>query len=275
MNKPRLKEVNEKEIMDIGPLREKDRQFVTALARGLDVLRSFRPGENMLGNQEISRRTGLPKPTVSRLTYTLTRLGYLRHSKELSKYSLGTGVLSLGYTLLASHDIRRIARPHMQELADQVQASVSLGARDRLNMVYVENCRASSTVTLRMDVGSTIPIATTAMGRAFLAALPEWERDYLMESIKKRSAENWPKIKEGIERAFKEYEERGFVSAVGEWQKDVSAVGVPMSTPDGHIIAFNCGGPTFSLKRGQLEDDVGPRLVNMVREIQSQLQQTT
>ncbi|MES2355139.1 MAG: IclR family transcriptional regulator [Pseudomonadota bacterium] len=258
--------------MEIGPLQEKDRQFITALARGLDVLRCFRPGERVLGNQEIARRTGLPKPTVSRLTYTLTRLGYLRHSAELSKYALGTGVLSLGYSLLANNDVRRIARPLMQELADEVQASVSMGARDRLNMVYVENCRSSSTVTLRMDIGSTVPMATTAMGRAFLAALPERERDYLLESIKKRNAEDWPKIKTGLDRAFKEYQEHGFCSSMGDWQKDVSAVGVPMSMPDGHILAFNCGGPAFSLKRGLVESDLGPRLVNLVREVTNQLQ---
>ena len=50
----------------------KDRQFVTALARGLDILRAFHAGEGMLGNQEIAHRTGLPKPTVARLTHTLT-----------------------------------------------------------------------------------------------------------------------------------------------------------------------------------------------------------
>src|SRR5690606_20818969 len=56
-----------------------DRKFITALARGLDVLSVFRPDDRLLGNQEIAARTGLPKPTVSRLTYTLTKLGYLTH----------------------------------------------------------------------------------------------------------------------------------------------------------------------------------------------------
>ncbi|MCO3057777.1 IclR family transcriptional regulator, partial [Pseudomonas aeruginosa] len=68
----------------IDPMQEedeelKDRQFVTALARGLELLRCFTPRESLLGNQELARKTGLPKPTVSRLTHTLTRLGYLRH----------------------------------------------------------------------------------------------------------------------------------------------------------------------------------------------------
>jgi len=61
-----------------------DRKFVTALARGLEVLRAFTPTEGLLGNGEIAERTGLPKPTVSRLTYTLTKLGYLAHVERLA-----------------------------------------------------------------------------------------------------------------------------------------------------------------------------------------------
>ena len=84
----------------------KDRQFVNALARGLEILRCFRPGEVYLANTELSKRTGLPKPTISRLTHTLTTLGYLDFSAELGKYQLGSGVLALGYSLLSGMDIR-------------------------------------------------------------------------------------------------------------------------------------------------------------------------
>ena len=55
-----------------------ERKFVVALARGLDLLRAFKPGETMLGNRDFVERTGLPKATVNRLAYTLTVLGYLR-----------------------------------------------------------------------------------------------------------------------------------------------------------------------------------------------------
>jgi len=92
---------------------EGDRQFATTLARGLEVLRCFTPLEPLLGNKEISVRTGLPKPTVSRLTYTLTKLGYLRHNMRLGKYQLGSAVLSIGYPLLASMNVRQVARPLM------------------------------------------------------------------------------------------------------------------------------------------------------------------
>jgi DNA-binding IclR family transcriptional regulator len=248
----------------------KDRQFVTALARGLEILRAFVPNDGPLGNQEIAQRTGLPKPTVSRLTHTLTRLGYLNYLDRLEKYQLGTAVLSLGYAVLANLGIRMIARPFMQELADYGGASVSLGSRDRLNMVYIEHCRPDTPITLRLDLGSRIPLATTAMGRALLAALPDDERSYLMEHIAEADPKQWPRVRAGIEQGIEDYRTRGFTLSPGDWQPDVHAVGVALKPPDGSpMLALNCGGPAFLYDRKRLVNDLGPRLVNLVRNIEA------
>lgn len=255
-----------------GAAGEKDRQFVTALARGLEILRCFKAGDRYLGNQELVKRTGLPKATISRLTYTLKRLGYLSYAEHLGKYQLGTGVLGLGHSLVTNMDVRQIARPFMQQLADYSQASVALGARDRLSMVYVENCRSSATVTLRLDVGSRIPIAGTAMGRALLSGLPERERDYLLDLTKQKFPAEWQQIKTGVERSLREFQERGFCMSVGEWQKDVNAVGVAITSGNGAgLLAFNCGGPAFQIRRPMLEDDLGPRLAQLVKNVEAAL----
>lgn len=245
----------------------KDRQFVTALARGLEVLRCFQPGDVGLGNQEIALRTGLPKPTVSRLTHTLTRLGYLTYAERQSSYRLGTAVLALGYAMLSGLDIRERARPLMQELADHADASVGLGGRDRLAMVYLECCRGPGAVTLRLDVGSRVPIATTAMGRALLAVLPDSERDFLMDHLRRKSPGDFPAVKRGIEQAMRDIEARGFCLSLGDWRDDVHAVGVPVVTFDRSVYALNCGGPAFLLSPGALEQDFGPRLVEIARQI--------
>lgn len=248
------------------------RKFVVALARGLEVLRTFTPGEGLLGNQEISTRTGLPKPTVTRLTYTLTQLGDLAHLERLEKYQLAPGALAIGYSTLANMRILQVARPHMQALANYSGASVALGSRDRVNLLYVEHCRAKSAVMLRLDLGSRIPIATTAMGRAMLAALPEKERDWLLHDIARRESKRRPKVRVGIKRAQKDLTSCGFTLSVGEWQTDVTAVGVPLVPADGSgIFAFNCGAPAFHFKREHLVSDIGPRLVNMVRNIEAEL----
>lgn len=249
-----------------------DRKFVVALARGLEILRAFTPSEGLLGNQELVARTGLPKATVSRLTYTLTKLGYLTHVERLEKYQLAPAALSIGYSALANMSIRQIARPYMQELADYAAASVALGSRDRLNLIYIEHCRGKDGVMLRLDLGSRIPLATTAMGRALLAALPPKEREYLMSHIARREGDRWPKIRAGIERAIRDLASKGFTMSVGDWEPDITGVGVPLVLDDGSgVFAFNCGAPAFQLSREQAENDIGPRLVNVVRNIKAAL----
>jgi DNA-binding IclR family transcriptional regulator len=259
------------EVLELaGEEETKDRQFVTALARGLEILRAFTPQQPLLGNQELAARTGLPKPTISRLTHTLTRLGYLTYSERLGKYQLGTGVLGLGFAALSNMGVREVARPLMQELADYANVPVALGSRDRLNVVYIEQCRSPALVTLRLDIGSRIPLATSSMGRALLAALPEAERRYLMKYMAKRDPEKWPRIQAGLERAVEEYEAHGFTLSVGDWDRDVNAVGVPFIPPDGSgIMAFNCGGPAFLVPPERLLSDLGPRLVNLARSVEA------
>ncbi|MBO6562976.1 MAG: IclR family transcriptional regulator [Nisaea sp.] len=242
----------------------KDRQFVTALARGLEILRAFQPGDGGLGNQDLAERTKLPKPTVSRLTHTLRTLGYLTFDESTGLYQLGPSVLSLGYSFLANLDIRARARPLMQEMANDVDAAISLGTRDRLTMLYLETCRGDGALTLRLDVGSRIPIAETAMGRAFLAALPEDEREYLMDHIRRKDPDKFPKLKDGIDQAVEDIATRGFTLSLADWHKDVHAVGAPVLLPDrSAIFALNCGGPRFLLSKELLEEELGPRLVHL------------
>ncbi len=251
---------------------DKDRQFVTALARGLEVLRCFKPSDRHLGNQDIAERTGLPKPTVSRLTYTLTRMGYLHHDEKLGKYQLGSGVLSLGYSFLTNMDVLKIARPLMQELADYSHTVVSVGTRDRLGMVYLDGRHSTAaTVSLRREPGTRVPIATTAMGRALLCGLPDHEREKLMDNIRQRDPARWSKNRAGIEQALRDYQERGFCLSIGDWRSDVNAVGVPMLPIAGcRLLTFNCAAPSFVLRQHMIEDDIGPRLVNLVRSIESE-----
>ena len=248
---------------------KQDRHFVTALARGLDVLSCFRSSDRMLGNQDIAKRCGLPKSTISRLTYTLTRLGYLHYSEEVGKYRLGMATLALGSAMLARLDVRQIARPLMQELADFSDCMVSLGTRDRLSMIYLATCRSKSALTLSLDVGSRIPLATTAMGRAYLELVEESERNDLMERMRELDEAAWPGIRAGIENSLKQYRKLGCCCSFGEWQKDVNAIGVAFRVgSDLPAMAVSCGGPAFNLSQKFLLNEVRPRLIDMVRRIE-------
>jgi DNA-binding IclR family transcriptional regulator len=245
----------------------KDRQFVTALARGLELLRCFGFKERELGLTELARRTAIPKPTVARLAGTLAKLGYLEHLEAEGRYRLGAGVLALGYSMLARLDVRDVARPLMRELAERAQASVSIGVRDRLSMVYVESIRSSASITLQRGVGTRLALGTTALGRAYLVGLPEAERAVLLDQLRQRDEGDWPRVEAGINQALRDYAEFGFCMSLGEWDKDVYGVGVPFRAPDGTMMAFNCGKPAFKCSREYLQHELGPALVELVRKV--------
>jgi DNA-binding IclR family transcriptional regulator len=243
-----------------------DRQFVTALARGLDILRCFSRKDRELGNTEIAARTGLPKPTVSRLAFTLWQMGYLTHSPDTGRYALSVGVLAFSNAYLGTLDVRNVARPLMQELADSLAATVSLGAPDpsSLHMVFLEICQgAGQMFRMSMDVGSRVPHGSTAMGRAYLAALPSREREERLTRYRKATPRpQWNEIRAGIDRAVRDYERLGFCLSVGEWNKDVWSVGTPLVAREGgRIVAFNCSGPIFDITRAQIIQTIGPRLL--------------
>ncbi len=248
---------------------EKDRHFVTALARGLEVLRAFRPGEGAVGNTEIATRTGLPKSTVSRLTSTLVQLGYLIHREDEARYEPSPAVLTLGYTFLANSRLRLLAAPAMREMARNTGYSLAMGARHKLNMLYVEAARGAKASTLVLEVGSYIPLAKTSMGRAFLAGMVDVERDFVMDSIKHHSGAEWPEIKKGIEESLIHYEEKGFCVSFGDWQRATNAVGVPIrDQANGDLMAINCGCSAYLATPEELIEEMGPQLVSLARGVE-------
>jgi DNA-binding IclR family transcriptional regulator len=250
-----------------------DRHFVTALSRGLELLACFRHGDRMLGNQDLARRCGLPKSTVSRLTHTLTKLGYLVYVEESAKYSLGTATLSLGSSMIARLDVRKLAHPLMTELAEFSSSLVSLGTRDRLSMIYIDVVRGPAAVTLSLDMGSRIQIGTSAMGRAYMTAISELERDDILERVRELSVdERWPEVKAGVEQALIDIRELGVCTSFGEWQKDVNAIAVPVR-PGGGLppMCINCGAPAYIVSKEFLLNEVRPRLIAIANEIETSL----
>jgi DNA-binding IclR family transcriptional regulator len=229
-----------------------------------------------LTNKEISDRTALPKPTISRLTYTLTRLGYLRHlphNGKYGKYGLGTAVLSIGYPLLANVNVRQIARRPMKELADYARGWVSIGLRERLNMVYIETARSPEVLTKsRADVGQTFPIVVSAMGRAYLAGLSKPDRAAAINEIRVKDPVLWKKYAPRIERSLADFTRWGFCLGYGDHTPLLQVVAVPMRRLlDDYLMVFNCAVPAHALAPRQLENDLGPRLIKLVRSIEDVL----
>jgi DNA-binding IclR family transcriptional regulator len=251
-----------------------DRQFVTALGRGLAILRCFNEGERRyLANQDLAAATALPRPTVSRLTYTLTRLGYLQYARSLGRYCLGPAMLPVARAYMASLDVPAVARPRMQALAGDLECTVTLGARERLSMVFLEVCQGGGLMGMRVEVGAKVPHGATAMGRAHLCAASEAERRELLELYRRAAGAAWPAIRDSVRQSLRQYERHGFCFLMGETYTDVWGVGVPLVSPlDGRIFAFNCGGSLHGMTRRKILNHVAPRLVALRDAVLQQLQ---
>lgn len=243
--------------------RQGDRQFATTLARGMDVLRCFTPERPMLGNKELAMLTGLPKATVSRFTYTLVRLGYLRLEPRSTRYQLGSALLSLSYPLLASMTLRQAARPAMHEFADSVHGSVSLGIRDRLDIVYVESARARSVYSTQIaEVGLSHPLVASAIGRAYLCACTPEQRARLINETRVKAPELWARYGAAAAQSIEEFGQLRFCYSYGDQRPDIYAVAVPLRrSASAELVVMNCVLQSYQVRPGELELELGPRLV--------------
>ncbi|OWU86563.1 hypothetical protein ATO6_07195 [Oceanicola sp. 22II-s10i] len=247
-----------------------DRQFVTALHRGLEILRAFTPQDRAgLGNSDLAERTGLPNSTVSRLTFTLLKAGYLVYDDDTGRYRMGVPVLSLGYACLAGLHVRETAQVYMQKLADDCGDGVlvALGGRDDMSMTYIACARSVGVISLQLDVGSRISLARSAIGRAYIAGTSDAERSEILTRIHDRTPrDKLSLVLDGIEDAREQIATRGFYTNIKEWQKDVHAVSVPYRSQqaDTPMLAFNLGGYAHSLPKERLENELGPKLVELV-----------
>jgi DNA-binding IclR family transcriptional regulator len=247
-----------------------DNQFVEAVGRAFAVLSAFRVDDGPLGNTELADRTGLPKPTVSRLTYTLARLGYMSFNPRYRVYELGPGVVALGHVAMKTIDVRQFARPLMLQLAHQSNFNVGLAARDRHVMTYLDAFEGDAVVGLRLYPGFRLPMLTTSVGRAYLVGLEESERELVISELRPHFEGDWTKAMKIVKNAVADFSANGFCSSVGEWRGDVHGVSAPIRSPaGGQVYAVNLGAPAYLLPRAKLLSDLGPKVAELARKVEA------
>ena len=243
-----------------------DPRFATSLANGWALLDTFADAPDGLTNKQMAERTGLSKASVSRLCTTLVARGLLE--VDARRHRLGSSALTLGYPLLASLGIRRVARLPMHELAQALGATVSLAMRDRHRMVYVETCRANLPLAFRPDVGAVLSMLRTAAGRAWLSSAGPAERDATWHTLRENDAtcDHW---EPALAQAAQDFEHTGCCFSLGDWQADVHALAVPLQVSlAGERLVLNCGMPAHGLRPGELADRIAPQLLALARRIE-------
>jgi DNA-binding IclR family transcriptional regulator len=252
----------------IGPVeRPQDARDVDSLHRGLEVLRNFRPGESMLGINEISLRLGVPRATTQRLVDTLVTHKFVRQVGDSDRYQPDVSCLVVGHALVASSAIVRVARPIMQELASRFKVDVVLGTRERLDMLCLEHCASRNAARFPVTVGMSLPLTATALGRAWLWAQPGSLQGELIQRTKAEGGEQGMRTIPGLYRAFQEMEEHGYCLSSGEWLRDVNAVGTAVILNNGATYALSCRVVGLGSKKEFSLDEIGPALLEAAAKI--------
>lgn len=153
----------------------------SVLLNGMRVLEAFSIAEPVLGVTEIARRVDLHKSTVSRILATLEQAGYVERVAETGRFRLGLGIIALAGPLLAALDVRRVARPALEQLAARTGETAALVLWNGEGSVLVEQVPSPREVKHTTSIGTRYETYESASVQIFAARLPASEVERLLE----------------------------------------------------------------------------------------------
>lgn len=251
-----------------------DPRFANTLARGLSVLRAFRVTDEGLSNAEIAQRTGLPKSTVSRLTYTLGQLGYLVQSPRDDRFRPGPTLVAVGHVAAASLSFLVPAHDLMQQLAEDTGTLVVLAVRDGDKMVLIRTWRPTGVASIWLEVGQRVPMQPFSSWRAFFAAMAPDDLDRLLpvhQPVGAAGDTGARDLRADRAAARAELLSRGFVAtpADGRHAAPYNAVSVPFHSGNlAEPVIFTSGALPSEATAERMNSFVGPRLADAVRRLE-------
>lgn len=231
------------------------RDYVTALARGLAVMRAFSDQSQRLTLSDIARIVGLPRASVRRALFTLEKLGYVEAEDRF--FSLAPQVLTLAQAYLSSSPVPRVAQNFLERVSETLGQSCSLSILNEDEVIYIARSTRKRIGSLNRDVGTHLPAHCTSMGRVLLAALSPSERDYFLEKVTltpftRHTITDRSELAQAIEKAGR----LGYCLVDQELEIDLRSIAIPIRNASGRVIAaMNVGARASRIgKKDMLED---------------------
>lgn len=146
---------------------------IRSVERALAILRAFASGAPELSVSELGRAVGLHKSTVHRLLGTLERAGFVMQDAASRRYRLGLPLFELGSLVVNTMEVRRTARPYLEEIHRACGETVHLGILDEGEVVYIDKIESTRRVRMYSQIGRRAPAHCTGLGKVLMAYLPD------------------------------------------------------------------------------------------------------
>ncbi len=208
------------------------------LNRFCTIINCFSEENPVLSLTDIANQIGLPMSTTHRFLKSMESQGLLLHSNGGKYYQLGYQLIRWGNIALASVDLRRIALPILQHLANKTGETAVLSVPDGTNAIWVAMIESRHNVRLASKVGQRLDLHAGASSKVLWAFLPQDELFRLLDEI-----ELIPKMpntitnKEAMCSELMAIRERGFATSFEETDEGAMGVAAPVFDHKSALIA--------------------------------------
>ena len=214
------------------------RQFVESLSRGFKILSIVCENQSPLGLSELAKKSDLSISTIQRLSYTLQKLELLNRDPATKQFQIGPKMVSLALTVVNDLEIKKIARPFMQDTSDRIGEVVGLMVRSGGQIILTEIIRTDQILNINMDTGAIVPPHAAASSKSILAFIPEAEVEAILNKIEWTPyTENTITSVASYKALLKEVRQLGYAVAVEENAYGFSAIAAPIRDNHGEVIA--------------------------------------
>ena len=251
----------------------KNGEYLSTLARGLSVLRSFTREQPEMTLSEVAAKTGLNPAVARRCLHTLVELGYV--GRQGKQFLLTPEVMGFASAFIESMNLEEVVRPYLQEVRDKTGDSTSLAILSDLDILYLVHVSTARKIRLVAGFGTRFPAYPTSLGRVLLAHQSEQRiREYMDAAQFHKLTDKTVTAKSELREILKRCKREGFASVEDQLDYGIVSVAVPVFGSSGHILAaINCSTATTRINQEEMVDTRLPLLRQAARDIEAELRQ--
>ncbi|MEM9047821.1 MAG: IclR family transcriptional regulator C-terminal domain-containing protein [Pseudomonadota bacterium] len=257
------------DVGDTGGLNPRD--YVSSLARGLEVLRAFNRTRRKMTLSDVAQETGNTRAGARRILLTLVHEGYAVADGKL--FDLTPQVLELGYSVLSSKGVWDIARPFIDHLSEEIRESVSAAVLDNFDVVYVSGAQYHRIISVGITVGARFPAHCTANGRVLLAAQPKENWTGMIQNIQlSKMTDRTVTDRVAFRKVLEDVRAKGWALVDQELETGLMSLAMPVYNAAGGLVgAINVGVPTVRMSPSEMIELILPKLKETVGNIANAL----